>query len=46
MRRLNLSVIGASKLCMGAISVCLLSSLPLILIGCSTQKVDGIFPPG
>uniref|UniRef100_H3BW91 Solute carrier organic anion transporter family member n=1 Tax=Tetraodon nigroviridis TaxID=99883 RepID=H3BW91_TETNG len=46
MRRLNLSLNGASKLCAGAIFVCLFSSLPLLLIGCSTQTVDGVFPPG
>eukprot|EP00066_Takifugu_rubripes_P025816 XP_011615082.1 PREDICTED: solute carrier organic anion transporter family member 2B1 isoform X1 [Takifugu rubripes] len=46
MRRLNLSVSGASKLCTGAVLVCLFSSLPLLLLGCSTQKVDGVFPLG
>lgn len=46
MRRLNLSVSGASRLCTGAVFVCLFSSLPLLLIGCSTQTVDGIYPPG
>ncbi|XP_035864661.1 solute carrier organic anion transporter family member 2B1 isoform X2 [Sander lucioperca] len=45
MRRLNISVSGASKLCTGAILLCLLSSTPLLLMGCSTQKVAGVFPP-
>uniref|UniRef100_A0A3Q3WU83 Solute carrier organic anion transporter family member n=1 Tax=Mola mola TaxID=94237 RepID=A0A3Q3WU83_MOLML len=39
MRRLNLSVSGASKLCTGAILICIFSSMPLLFIGCSTQKV-------
>lgn len=46
MRRLNLSVSGASKLCTAAVLVCLFSSLPLLLLGCPTQNVDGVFPPG
>ncbi|XP_029303449.1 solute carrier organic anion transporter family member 2B1 isoform X2 [Cottoperca gobio] len=44
MRRLNLSVSGASKLCTAAILLCLFSSTPLLLIGCPTQKVAGVFP--
>eukprot|EP00064_Thunnus_orientalis_P017983 superscaffoldBa00003985_g18069 len=38
MRRLNLSVSGASRLCTFAILLCTLSALPLLLIGCPTQK--------
>ncbi|XP_053297625.1 solute carrier organic anion transporter family member 2B1 isoform X3 [Pleuronectes platessa] len=45
MRRLNLSVSGASKLCTIAILLCIMSSVPLLLIGCSTQRVAGVFPP-
>ncbi|XP_060942432.1 solute carrier organic anion transporter family member 2B1 isoform X2 [Limanda limanda] len=45
MRRLNLSVGGASKLCTIAIVLCILSSVPLLLLGCSTQRVAGVFPP-
>ncbi|XP_073334903.1 solute carrier organic anion transporter family member 2B1 [Pagrus major] len=45
MRRLNLSVNGASKLCTAAILICLFSATPLMLIGCPTQKVAGVFPP-
>ncbi|XP_034463137.1 solute carrier organic anion transporter family member 2B1 isoform X1 [Hippoglossus hippoglossus] len=45
MRRLNLSVSGASKLCTIAILLCVFSSVPLLLIGCSTQRVAGVFPP-
>ncbi|GLD67873.1 solute carrier organic anion transporter family member 2B1 [Lates japonicus] len=45
MRRLNLSVGGASKLCTTAILLCMFSATPLLLIGCSTQKVAGVFPP-
>ncbi|XP_051250823.1 solute carrier organic anion transporter family member 2B1 [Dicentrarchus labrax] len=44
MRRLNISVSGASKLCTIAILLCLFSSTPLLLIGCPTQKVAGVFP--
>ncbi|KAM7397482.1 hypothetical protein PAMA_005668 [Pampus argenteus] len=44
MRRLSLSVSGASKLCTVAIMLCMLSALPLLFVGCSTQKVSGVFP--
>ncbi|KAF1378153.1 hypothetical protein PFLUV_G00187410 [Perca fluviatilis] len=44
MRRLNISVSGASKLCTGAILLCLFSSTPLLFMGCSTQNVAGVFP--
>ncbi|KAM4576741.1 solute carrier organic anion transporter family member 2B1-like [Odontesthes bonariensis] len=45
MRRFNLSVHGASRLCLVAILLCMFSALPLLFIGCPTQKVDGVFPP-
>ncbi|XP_061596416.1 solute carrier organic anion transporter family member 2B1 [Cololabis saira] len=44
MRRFRLSVYSASKLCTTAILLCIFSALPLIFIGCPTQKVAGIFP--
>ncbi|XP_068587823.1 solute carrier organic anion transporter family member 2B1 isoform X2 [Cebidichthys violaceus] len=44
MRRLNLSVSGASKLCTAAILLCMFSSTPLLFIGCPTQKIGGVFP--
>ncbi|XP_054902487.1 solute carrier organic anion transporter family member 2B1 isoform X2 [Poeciliopsis prolifica] len=44
MRRFNMSVAGASKLCATAILLCLISALPMIFIGCPTQRVDGIYP--
>ncbi|XP_070773467.1 solute carrier organic anion transporter family member 2B1 [Enoplosus armatus] len=44
MRRLNISVSGASKLCTAAILLCMFSATPLLLIGCPTQKVAGVFP--
>ncbi|XP_029957566.1 solute carrier organic anion transporter family member 2B1 isoform X1 [Salarias fasciatus] len=44
MRRLSLSVSGASKLCSVAILLCVFTALPLLMIGCPTQKVDGVFP--
>ncbi|XP_056266680.1 solute carrier organic anion transporter family member 2B1 isoform X2 [Pseudoliparis swirei] len=45
MRRLNLSVSGAAKLCTAAILLCSLSSTPLLFIGCPTQRISGVFPP-
>ncbi|XP_037604340.1 solute carrier organic anion transporter family member 2B1 [Sebastes umbrosus] len=45
MRRLSISVSGAGKLCSAAILLCLIVSTPLLLIGCPTQKIDGVFPP-
>ncbi|CAN9501193.1 unnamed protein product [Ophioblennius macclurei] len=45
MRRFNLSVSGASKLCSFAILLCVFTATPLLLIGCPTQKVSGVFPP-
>ncbi|XP_016519990.1 solute carrier organic anion transporter family member 2B1 isoform X1 [Poecilia formosa] len=44
MRRFNMSVRGASKLCTAAILLCLISALPMIFIGCSTQKVAEVYP--
>ncbi|XP_028322839.1 solute carrier organic anion transporter family member 2B1 isoform X1 [Gouania willdenowi] len=44
MRRFQLSVLGASKLCTGAILLCMFSAMPLLFIGCSTQPVAGVFP--
>ncbi|XP_070838662.1 solute carrier organic anion transporter family member 2B1 [Chaetodon trifascialis] len=44
MRRLNLSVSGAGKLCTAAILLCVFSATPLLLIGCPTQRVAGVFP--
>ncbi|AWO99640.1 putative solute carrier organic anion transporter family member 2B1 [Scophthalmus maximus] len=46
MRRFCLSVSGASKLCTIAILLCTFSAMPLLLIGCPTQRVAGVFPPG
>lgn len=45
MRRLNLSVKGASKLCTTVVVLSLFVATPLLLIGCSTQRVVGVFPP-
>ncbi|CAJ1063698.1 solute carrier organic anion transporter family member 2B1 [Xyrichtys novacula] len=44
MRRLNLSVHSASKLCTAAIFLGLLCAAPLLFIGCKTQEVAGVFP--
>lgn len=45
MRRRALGVGGASKLCAAAILFSLCCAFPLILMGCPTQTVDGVFPP-
>ncbi|XP_061606715.1 solute carrier organic anion transporter family member 2B1 isoform X1 [Phyllopteryx taeniolatus] len=45
MRRWTLGVTGASKFCAAAILLSLLCAFPLVLMGCPTQKVDGVFPP-
>ncbi|XP_071402829.1 solute carrier organic anion transporter family member 2B1-like, partial [Centroberyx affinis] len=45
MRRLNLSVGGASRMCSATILLCLFTALPLLLVGCPTQRVAGVFPP-
>ncbi|XP_019727101.1 solute carrier organic anion transporter family member 2B1-like, partial [Hippocampus comes] len=44
MRRRALGVGGASKLCAAAILLSLCCAFPLILLGCPTQTVDGVFP--
>ncbi|XP_060911680.1 solute carrier organic anion transporter family member 2B1 [Labrus mixtus] len=44
MRRLNLSISSASKLCTAAVLLGLFCSTPLLFIGCPTQKVAGVFP--
>ncbi|KAL0994352.1 hypothetical protein UPYG_G00121000 [Umbra pygmaea] len=44
MRRLNISTKGAALMCTAAILLCVLTALPLLLLGCSTQTVAGIFP--
>ncbi|XP_061658420.1 solute carrier organic anion transporter family member 2B1 isoform X2 [Syngnathoides biaculeatus] len=45
MRRWTLGVTGASKFCTTAILLSLLCAFPLVLMGCPTQKIDGVFPP-
>ncbi|MEQ2247825.1 hypothetical protein ILYODFUR_013064 [Ilyodon furcidens] len=44
MRRFNVSVSGASKLCSGVILLCMFSALPMLFMGCSTKTVAGIYP--
>lgn len=44
MRRFNMSVGGASKLCSGVILLCFFSALPMLFVGCSTQTVAGVYP--
>ncbi|MEQ2172077.1 hypothetical protein GOODEAATRI_017333 [Goodea atripinnis] len=40
MRRFNVSVSGASKLCSGVILLCMFSALPMLFMGCSTKTVQ------
>lgn len=42
MRRFNLSVNGASKLCTIAILLCILTALPMLFLGCPTQNIAGV----
>ena len=44
MRRLDLSRSGAAKWCSLAIICTLFVSVPLLFIGCPTQRVAGVFP--
>ncbi|XP_056449762.1 solute carrier organic anion transporter family member 2B1 [Gadus chalcogrammus] len=44
MRRLDLSRSGAAKWCSLAIVCTLFVSVPLLFIGCPTQRVAGVFP--
>ncbi|XP_015254768.1 PREDICTED: solute carrier organic anion transporter family member 2B1-like [Cyprinodon variegatus] len=44
MRRFNLSVNSASKLCSAVIFLCVFFALPMIFIGCPTQTIAGSFP--
>ncbi|CAB1316391.1 unnamed protein product [Coregonus sp. 'balchen'] len=44
MRRLSVSTRGSALMCTAAILMCMLTALPLLLLGCSTQRVTGIYP--
>uniref|UniRef100_A0A674BPA7 Solute carrier organic anion transporter family member n=1 Tax=Salmo trutta TaxID=8032 RepID=A0A674BPA7_SALTR len=41
MRRLSISTRGSALMCTSAILMCILTALPLLLLGCSTQRVTG-----
>uniref|UniRef100_A0A8C8H8S3 Solute carrier organic anion transporter family member n=1 Tax=Oncorhynchus tshawytscha TaxID=74940 RepID=A0A8C8H8S3_ONCTS len=41
MRRLKISTRGSALMCTSAILMCILTALPLLLLGCSTQRVTG-----
>uniref|UniRef100_A0A8C7SNT8 Solute carrier organic anion transporter family member n=1 Tax=Oncorhynchus mykiss TaxID=8022 RepID=A0A8C7SNT8_ONCMY len=41
MRRLKISTRGSALMCTSAILMCVLTALPLLLLGCSTQRVTG-----
>ncbi|XP_077447862.1 solute carrier organic anion transporter family member 2B1 isoform X4 [Stigmatopora argus] len=43
-RRWNLGIGGAGKLCAAAISLSLFCGIPLAFTGCPTQQIHGIFP--
>nr|XP_046178400.1 solute carrier organic anion transporter family member 2B1-like isoform X2 [Oncorhynchus gorbuscha] len=44
MRRLSISTRGSALMCTAAILMCMLTALPLLLLGCSTQSVTGVYP--
>ncbi|XP_035638250.1 solute carrier organic anion transporter family member 2B1-like isoform X3 [Oncorhynchus keta] len=44
MRRLKISTRGSALMCTSAILMCILTALPLLLLGCSTQRVTGVYP--
>uniref|UniRef100_A0AAY5K3I9 Solute carrier organic anion transporter family member n=1 Tax=Esox lucius TaxID=8010 RepID=A0AAY5K3I9_ESOLU len=44
MRRLNIPTRGSALICVTAILICLFTAMPLLLLGCSTQRVAGIYP--
>uniref|UniRef100_A0A8C7S5A4 Solute carrier organic anion transporter family member n=1 Tax=Oncorhynchus mykiss TaxID=8022 RepID=A0A8C7S5A4_ONCMY len=44
MRRLSISTRGSALMCTAAILMCMLTALPLLLLGCSTQSVTGTIP--
>ena len=44
MRKLSISTRGSALMCTAAILMCMLTALPLLLLGCSTQSVTGVYP--
>lgn len=44
MRRRALAEVGAGRMCFVSVSLCILTAVPLLLIGCSTQNVHGVYP--
>lgn len=44
MRRRALSEAGAGRMCFISLSVCILTAVPLLFVGCSTQNVHGVYP--
>lgn len=44
MRRRALGEVGAGRMCFISVSLCILTAVPLLLIGCSTQDVHGLYP--
>ena len=44
MRKFNLSLTGAGKLCSAVKFLAVCTAIPLLMIGCPTQKVGGVFP--
>uniref|UniRef100_A0A8C6WUR9 Solute carrier organic anion transporter family member n=1 Tax=Neogobius melanostomus TaxID=47308 RepID=A0A8C6WUR9_9GOBI len=43
MRRRALAVVGAGRMCFVSVSLCVLTAVPLVFIGCSTQHVHGVY---
>ncbi|KAL7853648.1 hypothetical protein AOLI_G00204920 [Acnodon oligacanthus] len=46
LRRRNLSVRASAAMCSTAVLMAIVFALPLLFLGCSTQKIAGIYPAG
>ncbi|CAL1572570.1 unnamed protein product [Knipowitschia caucasica] len=46
MRRAALSTVGAGRMCLVSVSLCVLTAVPLLLIGCSSNPVYRVYPAG
>lgn len=44
MRRRALAEVGAGRMCFVSVSLCIMTAVPLMFIGCSTQNVHGVYP--
>ncbi|XP_072517631.1 solute carrier organic anion transporter family member 2B1 isoform X2 [Salminus brasiliensis] len=44
LRRLNLSVKTSAAMCTAAVLMAIIFALPLLFLGCSTQRIAGVYP--